>query len=119
MTQRRYADRFDRAMYADEEPVHLWLVESTDTRDAWIPEPLWHRLRMVAAAYDLHLLPVLDGSSDPVFLNATQCAALVDEIDFVAALVDDPLLMTELAAVRHLVTSTRGASKNAVGIEFP
>lgn len=119
MTQDRFADRFDPTTYTDEEPVHLWLVESTDADEIWVPEVLWHRLRMVATGYQLHLLPVLDGSTDPVFLNAPQCDALIDEVDFVATLVDDALLMDVLSRVRRLATGARSASKNALGIEFP
>ncbi len=119
MTQERFADRLDPATYADEEPVRLWLVEGTPADELYLPEALWHRLRMVAAAYHLHLLPILDGLSDPVFLSASQCGALVDETDFVAARVDDALLMEVISAVRQLATRARGASKNALGIEFP
>lgn len=73
----------------------------------------------MAAAYQLHLFPVLDGSTDPVFLNASQCEALIDEADFVAALTNDPLLVEMLSAVRRIASGARGASKNALGIEFP
>ena len=33
------------------------------------PERIWHRLRWLGQAYELHLLPLLDGSTYPVFLK--------------------------------------------------
>ena len=120
MSWERFADRFDHHSYDDDQPVRLWLVEASGIDDELlIPEVLWHRMRLVGAAYRLHLLPLLDRSTDPVFLNSTQCDALADEIAFVEVATDDGLLGSATTLVRTFCARARGASKNAIGIEFP
>jgi hypothetical protein len=116
-------DRFDASTYAADEPVHLFRCDRYpgDAGDElWIPESIWHRMRLVSAAYNLHLAPLLDGSTDPVFLNSTQVERLRSELRFVAATVDDPLVTTWVEAFDRLAAHrSQGASKDAVGIEFP
>lgn len=116
------ADRFRDETYADDEPVHVFRADQYGSPDQglWLPERLWARLRLVAQAYELHLLSVLDGSTDPVFLNAAQVSTLLEELRFVGQILSDPLIeglvraLVELAAGR-----SQGASKDAMGIEFP
>ena len=119
---RRFDDRFDAAVYADDPPVHLWGIEVYDADgDLWIPERVWTRLCLLAAAYQLHLLPLFSGrtsddDSDGRFtLNGTQCRHLQDEIAFVGSVVDDPLLRTYLATLSQLVI--RSSSGTGLGIE--
>ncbi|MEO8696479.1 MAG: hypothetical protein ABI658_23400 [Acidimicrobiales bacterium] len=85
-----------------------------------MPETLWHRLRYIGTAYSLHLLPLLDGTTDPVFLNPQQVAQFLRELHFITLTVDDPLLREQVSA---LVATSRlpseGASKDKLGIEFP
>jgi hypothetical protein len=116
----RFLDRFDPATYADDEPVCLFLVEGVggDT-EVWVPERLWHRLQAIASAYHLHLLPVLGWSRDPRFINAQQCQTLVDELEFVATVVDDALLNALIQELVKLCFGARGASRNALGVEHP
>jgi hypothetical protein len=44
---------------------------------------LFLRVSRIAAAYELHTLPLL-GGSDPVRLSRLQCDSLLDELAFVA-----------------------------------
>ncbi|MFN0090482.1 MAG: hypothetical protein ACKVWR_09495 [Acidimicrobiales bacterium] len=90
----------------------------------WVPERLWARLRLVAGAYELRLLPILDGTSDPVFLNAVQVSTLLEELRFIGQILSDPLVDPLVEAlVRALVDlaaeRSQGASKDWIGIEFP
>ncbi len=115
----RFLDRFEVRTYEHDEPILLFLVESRGAEeDCSVPERLWHRLHAIASAYELHLLPVMGWSSDPCFLNATQCESLIDELEFVGAVVDDPVLHGVVRDVVGLASRTRGASKAALGIEF-
>ncbi len=80
----QYADRFDVALYSEDEAVRLWLTEGSGVDDELIvPETIWHRLRLIGAAYSLHLLPLFDGSTDPVLLSGEQARTLAAEVDFV------------------------------------
>ena len=117
-----WIDRFDQSRYADDEPVHVFRCDQyrTDDGGLWIPERIWYRFRWLGLAYELHLLPLLDGSTDPVFLNPVQVDQLLAEIRFVGNRVDDPLIE---ALVRSLIALAEqpsdGASKDMVGLEFP
>ncbi len=115
----RYDDRFDPRRYADDPPVRVFLVEGVGVDDEfWLPERLWARIVAIASAYELHLLPVLGWSDEPRFLNAQQSLGLLDELEFVAAQVDDGLLDTVIEGIVRQVRKARGASKNALGIDF-
>ena len=75
-------------------------------------------LRHLGAAFELRLLPILDGSTAPVFLSQT--AELLDELAFSARRVDDPLVRLYSAALGDLLRlPSQRASKDALGIEFP
>ena len=111
-------------LYESQQPVRLFRANRHggygDNEQVWIPEDLWHRLRLIAVAYRLHLLPLLDGSTDPVFLNRSQVETLVGETGFVHELVNDPLLRDHVLAIAQLAQAQgQGASKEMVGIEFP
>lgn len=117
-----YLDRLAAQRYSDDPPVHIFRCDRTGSMDdgLWVPERVWDRARWLGSAYELHLLPLLDGSTDPVFLNATQSGTLDSELRFVAGLVADPIV-EDLAAqfVRLLRDESHGTSKEVVGIEFP
>lgn len=118
----QWRDRFDRARYADDEPVHVFRCDQYGPNDGglWVPERIWRRLRCLALAYELHLLPLLDGSTDPVFLNPIQVDQLVREFRFVGELVGDPIVESQVHALIALSEErSEGASKDMVGIEFP
>ena len=92
----RFADRLNPGTYAhDDGVVGVFEVSPTDVDALWISDRLFQRLTYIARAYELHALPLLD-DLEPVVLNRPQCEAVVDEIEFVAGLLDDPLIM-ELA----------------------
>jgi hypothetical protein len=107
---------------ADDEPVHVFRPDEygpTD-RGLWIPERIWHGLSWLGSAYELRLLPLLDGSTDPVFLSSTQVEDLIEELSFVEQLVEDPLVHSQIRALLSLSTGrSEGASKDMLGIEFP
>lgn len=120
MGSEEFADRFDADRYRDEEPVRVWLVEGAGVDDEmYIPEPLWNRMRLIAAAYQLHLLPLLDGTVDPVFLNAVQCRTLVAELDFVAEILSDGLLEAVTSGLTLLARRGEVAAKSSLGFTFP
>ena len=118
----RFTDRFDGRTYADNEPVRLFRPDRhrSDDEAVWVPETLWHRIRHIGAAYDLHLLPLLDGTVDPVFLNPQQVEQLFRELRFVSATIDDPLLDDQISALVVLSQlPSQGASKDSFVLEFP
>ena len=118
-----YGDRFDAATYADDEFVHVFRSDRYspfEDSELWVPERLWSRIRYIGQAYELHLTPLLDGSIDPVFLNAVQLVQWESELVLIAALVDNPLLASWLGLLVGLLRmEPQGASKDAVGFEFP
>ena len=112
--------RFSADTYTNDPIVRVFQVEGVGVDAEFIcPESLWRRLRFIGTAYGLHLLPLLDGSTDPVFLNAQQCENLITELYFVGTVADDGLLDTVLNGVERQAREARVASKNALGIEFP
>lgn len=117
-----FADRFQDGTYADDEPVHVFRADQygSPVQGLWVPERLWARLRLVAQAYELLLLSVLDGSTDPVFLNAAQVSTLLEELSFVGQILSDPLVESFVRALVGLAADrSHGASRDAIGIEFP
>ena len=65
-------------------------------------------------------MPLLDGTTNPLFLNGTQIQTLVSELTFLSAFVADPLLDTFVAAAAQLTgRGSHGASNDTLQIEFP
>lgn len=85
----RFADRLETATYGDD-PLVGWF-SADPPAEVWVPERLVDRLRLLGAAYELHLLPLLPGC-EPIDLRRPQVTHLIEEIDWVAALTDDPAL---------------------------
>ena len=102
MTSDRFADRLDPATYQDDEVVGVYENTPDDADSLWLSERLVQRLALTAAAYELHTLPMLS-SADPVQLNQQRCASLLDELAFVAELLDDPLAATAAQAIQDYV----------------
>ncbi len=108
-TSSRYSDRFDASTYADD--VAVGIFQAPDDADAlWVPEGLFWRLVFVARAYSLHHLPLL-GGPDPVVLNRLQVENLLDEVAFVAGLLRDDPLVSDLASrvqryLRHVLATS-------------
>ncbi|HEX9269226.1 MAG TPA: hypothetical protein VF998_05225 [Candidatus Limnocylindria bacterium] len=97
----RYGDRLDAARYRDDEPVGAGLLAAKPGYEGWIwiPERLFTRMQLLAAAYELHVLPRLDPLGDNV-LDRERAGTLVDELEFLARVVEDPLLLEHLEALR-------------------
>lgn len=116
----QYADRFDVASYSEDEPVRLWLIAGSGADDELVvAETIWHRLRLVGAAYSLHLLPLLDGSTDPVLLGGEQARTLAAEVDFVSVASDDGGLIAVAELVFRIASRAIRGGDAALGIEFP
>lgn len=117
-----WTDRFDQSRYADDEPVHLFRCDKYPSGEVgvWVPERIWYRCFHMGRAYELHLLPVLDGSTDPVFLSPLQVDQLLDEMRFIGGRADDPLVQELVHSLIELAKErSDGASKEMFGIEFP
>lgn len=115
-------NRFDQSRYADDEPVHVFRSDryGTDEDGLWVPERIWYRCHHLGRAYELHLLPLLDGSTDPVFLNPVQVDQLLDELRFVANHAEDPLIEALVRSLIQLAEQpSQGASKEMLGFSFP
>ena len=83
-----YGDRLDPATYVDDPIVVVYRAEPAGGLD--VPERVFWRLTHVAMAYQLHLLPLL-GGSDPVPLNKQMIQMLIDELNFIADRLNDPV----------------------------
>jgi hypothetical protein len=115
----RFADRLDPALYATEEPVGIG--RASQHRDDWlyIPEPLFMRLLHLGAAYRLHVLETLLNPYVEVELNGTQCAGLLDELVFIAAAVNDPLLGSVLTELQDRVAACARSPDELLVIDWP
>ena len=101
----RFSDRLELSTYATDEGVGFVLA-SPDTEpdlDAMvmIPETLVARLVHVANAYQLHHLPMIDVHGDTRF-NRIQRQSLVEELDFVAGVLRDPIAADVVGRIRKL-----------------
>jgi hypothetical protein len=73
-----------------------------DHDSLWLSGRLFHRLTGVAAAYELHTLPML-GGSEPARLNRVRCESLLDELAFVADRLNDPLAVKTAQVIADYV----------------
>lgn len=104
MISDRFADRLDAARYQSDEVVGIYGSTPDDPDALWLSERLVRRLALIASAYELHVLPRFI-ESEPVQLNRQLCATLVDELEFIAARLDDELVTTTAEAVRDYATA--------------
>lgn len=100
----RFADRLESGTYGDD-PLVGWF-SADPPAEAWVPERLVERLRLLGAAYELHLLPLLPGG-EPIGLRGSQVTNLIEEIDWVAALADDPALRQVALDLRPVLSAAR------------
>jgi|GEM_PF-1614030 len=101
----RFADRLDPKTYESDGEVVGIYENDPDEHDAlWCSGRLFRRLTTIGRAYELHTLPLLDGSAD-LRLNQTQCVSLVDEIAFVAERVNDDVLVALAQSLSDYVTA--------------
>ena len=120
----RYTNRFDSKTYEEEEPVAVgygkpsvpeeWWQEN-DKDIAWVPETLFVRAQAIASAYNLHLLPTID-IYKRTDLNKKQSETLLDEIDFINKVVNDPLLVEWLDKIKSNALKVVRSSKQIVVI---
>jgi hypothetical protein len=112
----RFADRFLADTYARDEPVQL---DCGDVISAVaVPERLFARAQCMARAYELHVLPTIDIYTR-TRLNRPQCEALLDEINFIAMVSNDELLLEHLGRVQRLVSACVGGPQRELFIEGP
>lgn len=93
-------DRFNSSTYSDDPPVGIVVVDdSTERWVAWIPERLWERTLALGAAYRLHVLNLLQ-DHERLELNQPQVESLLDELQFLGAVVKDDLLAGHLEEIQ-------------------
>lgn len=107
----RFVDRLDPETYAnDDGGVEVFECDPSDADALWLSERVFRRLTYVARAYELHAVPLLD-APNPVTLNRARCEAVVDEIEFVAERLDDPVAAGAAQSITdYLVTRLRRPS---------
>jgi hypothetical protein len=99
VTRDEFADRLDASTYEDDdETVGVFETSPAEQDSLW----LFHRLTGVAAAYELHTLPML-GGSEPVRLDRLRCESLLDELAFVADRLNDPLAVKTAQVIADYV----------------
>jgi hypothetical protein len=113
----RFLDRLAVASLHHDDPVHVFSPEAET--EAWIPEPLFQRMQGIAAAYRLHVVPLL--SPDALWaLSGQQAESLGDELAFLAEVTNDPPLHEQLAAImRVLNAGMQAGAETAVAFEWP
>jgi len=105
MRTERFADRLDPKTYqADDEVVGIYETDPNEHDALWFSGRLFRRLTTIGDAYELHTLPLLDGSTD-LRLNQTQCISLVDEVAFVAERINDDVLVSLAQSFSDYVTT--------------
>lgn len=117
----RYGDRLEASTYERDEPVGAGPVqpEGEYAGWVWIPGQLFARMQHIAKAYELHVLPRLDfyGRNS---LRREQVASLLDEIEFIGHLVDDPALRPQLERLRDVALKVaRNPIETELVIEGP
>lgn len=114
----RFEDRLSNERYEDDPPVGVFDDDQSNPQEAWVPERLWMRLRHLGFAYELNYLPMLDGQTEPKFLNATQAASLEDELEFIVTIVNDSLLIDQIKEIQRVVVSgIRTGRSSAIRVE--
>ena len=101
----RFSDRLEFSTYASEEGVGFVLARPNAEPDldamVMIPETLVARLVGVAAAYQLHHVPMIDVYGDTRF-NRVQRLSVVEELDFLAGVLRDPVAVDVVDKIRNL-----------------
>ena len=98
-----FSNRVAEPWDANENPDVVWL-DGFKGDAITVPTFVFGRLTGIGQTYGLHYLSALV-YDDQNHLNPTQCEGLLDEIDFVLALVNDPVLESNVGGVRAAVVS--------------
>lgn len=118
----RYGDRLDATRYRHDEPIAAGPVAAKPKYEGWvsIPERLFARMQHLAKAYELHVLPGIEPYGDNV-LNRERAGTLVEELEFLATVVNDSLLLPHIRALRDAALEcTRSPFRDSeLGIEGP
>jgi hypothetical protein len=96
----RFNNRLDPATFENDVEVDVVVVKAGAELD-WsqilpeeqvlVPERIFDRLCRIGAAYELQRLQSLK-ADQPSRLNRSQTESLIEEVEFVASIVDDPAL---------------------------
>jgi hypothetical protein len=114
----RFRHLIDAATYSDDVVVKV----GTDRSEAWVSEQLLDRLLNLGRAYRLHVLTLLADMPrhEATWINRQQAEALIEEVEFVASLVDDSAVSELVATLLPLVAeAARHGDGNALVIEGP
>lgn len=113
----RFADRLEPGTFAEDEPVHVFCPETQ--AEAWVPGPLFNRMKDVAHGYRLHVIPQL--APDALrFLNVCQAESLADELAFLQQVTNDAALHEQLASIMSVAADgIYHASKSAIAFDWP
>lgn len=111
-----FEDRFDAGRYRDDPTVGVFCEPAGI--ETWVPERVYRRLLLLGKAYELHYLDFIPGDSEPRYLNSTQAAGLVDELEFLAGVVEDSLLKSAVAEILKVVgVAVRCGEDQALRVE--
>ena len=94
----RFADRLDPAPYAQDEPVG---AGTSEDYSGWVyvSDRLFDRMQHLARGYDLHILRGLH-PYDRNELDHDRTASLIDELEFLAEVVNDRALLEAITVLR-------------------
>jgi hypothetical protein len=106
----RFSDRLAFKTYSEEDGVGFGLARPDAEPDldamVMIPETLVARLVGVAAAFQLHHLPMIDVHAETRF-NGLQRQGLLEELDFIAGVLRDPAAAEAVGRIRQLAEHQR------------
>jgi hypothetical protein len=117
----RYGDRLEAATYEGDEPVGAGPAQDAGKYEGWIwiPGRLFARMQQIAEAYELHVLPGL-GFYDRNVLGREQLESLLEEIEFIGNVVDDPAIHPQLEQLRNVALKVvRAPTRTELVIEGP
>ncbi|MBX3314504.1 MAG: hypothetical protein KF906_09310 [Actinobacteria bacterium] len=106
----RFTSGLKAGTYLDD-PLIGW-TSADGQAEAWVADRLVDRLRLLGAAYELHLVPLLPARDETVTLelNAAQVRNLRDEIEWLADLVSDAALVQVATTILPVLrTAERGS----------
>lgn len=77
----RFDDRLEAERYVDDPVFGVCLGKGTpgEKDSVWVPERLMARMVALGRAYELHLLPLIEGH-EQVHFNSQQAETLADEV---------------------------------------
>ena len=98
-----FQDRFSDETYADDEPICFGIKRNGEELEnpAKMPERVFARCQHLAQAYSLHLLSSIN-YYESTSLDPTQCQTLVEELEFIQLVVNDPLLEKYLPRFKEI-----------------